>query len=75
MILDEFLKIRLDNYTQICSIKADLSHIVTPQSKVDGKYYHIDFDIILLFGLTELKAQLAWLEKVRIAPFSTQRHC
>lgn len=52
-----------DNYTQICSIKADLSHIVTPQSKVDGKYYHIEFDIILLFGLTELKAQVAWTEK------------
>ena len=26
-------------------------------------YYKADFDIILLFGMTELKAQLAWKEK------------
>lgn len=27
-------------------------------------YYKADFDIILLFGLTELKAQLCWRERV-----------
>ena len=26
--------------------------------------YRVDFDIILLFGMTELQAQLAWTENV-----------
>jgi hypothetical protein len=28
------------------------------------QYYRKEFDIILLFGMTELKAQLAWTEDV-----------
>ena len=28
-------------------------------------YYQQDYDIILLFGLTELKAQISWIEDVR----------
>lgn len=27
-------------------------------------YYRLYFDIVLLFGLTELKAQMAWMENV-----------
>ena len=27
-------------------------------------YYEVDYDIILLFGTTELKAQVAWKENV-----------
>ena len=27
-------------------------------------YYTLNFDVILLFGLTELKAQIAWIENV-----------
>jgi hypothetical protein len=31
----------------------------------DGRlFYKANFDIILLFGLTELKAQVCWKEKV-----------
>ena len=30
----------------------------------DGTYYRVDFDIVLLFGLTELEAMAAWREKV-----------
>jgi len=29
-------------------------------------YYRMDFEIVLLLGLTELQAQLLWTEKVRI---------
>ena len=37
-----------------------------PQPKVEGQgvFYSIDCDIILLFGMTELKAQVAWQENV-----------
>ena len=35
---------------------------------VQGKtYYRLDYDVILIFGLTELKAQIGWLEKVWIS--------
>ena len=55
------------NYTKLCTIQADLSGVpLLPQPKVagQGSFYSVDCDIILLFGLTELKAQLAWQENV-----------
>ena len=55
------------NYTKLCTIEADLSGVpLLPQPKVagQGSFYSVDCDIILLFGLTELKAQLAWQENV-----------
>jgi len=62
-----------DNYTKICTIEVDLSHItLTPRYKgrgERGQYYRLDYDLVLLFGLTELKAQVAWREGVRILRF------
>jgi len=55
-----------DNYTKICTIEVDLSHItLTPRYKGKGErgqYFRLDYDLVLLFGLTELKAQVAWRE-------------
>ena len=56
-----------DNYTKLCTIEADLSRVpLLPQPKATGKgsFYKVDYEIILLFGMTELKAQIAWKEKV-----------
>jgi hypothetical protein len=56
-----------DNYTQLCTIEADLSGVpLLPQPKARGKgtFYRLDYDMVLLFGMTELKAQLAWKENV-----------
>ena len=56
-----------DNYTKLCTIEADLSRVpMLPRSKVGGGgiFYRVDYDLVLLFGLTELKAQIAWGEKV-----------
>ena len=57
-----------DNYTPVCSVVADTSSIPEPETArhtPDGlQYYRKEFDIILLFGMTELKAQLAWTEDV-----------
>lgn len=62
-----------DNYTKLCTIEADLSRVpLAPRSKATGRgnFYRIDYDIILLFGMTELKAQVAWKENVSaILPF------
>ena len=55
-----------DNYTKLCTIEADLSRAISTQPKVRGKgsFLRVSNDIILLFGMTELKAQVAWRENV-----------
>ena len=39
---------------------------MSPQPKATGmgSFYTVDFEIVLLFGMTELKAQIAWKEEV-----------
>ena len=57
----------IENYTKLCTIKMDLSHLPLPpltKSSGEGIYYRIDYDVILLFGLTELEAMVAWKENV-----------
>ncbi|PFH47372.1 hypothetical protein AMATHDRAFT_6813 [Amanita thiersii Skay4041] len=60
-----------DNYVKLCTIEADttrLSQLVQPQKPTTGKrknkrlFFELNYDIILSFGLTELKAQIAWTE-------------
>ena len=59
---------RADKYVKILTIKVDLSHINPfPLSRSDeeqGNYYRIDYDLVFLFGWTNLKVQLAWKENV-----------
>jgi len=50
-------------------VSADISQFKKcARPRTDGtngeKYYEWHFDVILLFGLTELKAQVAWMENV-----------
>ncbi|KAJ2928083.1 hypothetical protein H1R20_g9013, partial [Candolleomyces eurysporus] len=49
------------NYTQICTIEIDLSKLALQQKKNGPKvFYRLDYEIVLLFGLTEFKAQIAY---------------
>lgn len=54
----------------MCHVIADTSTIarsLRPQrAPGGGDYYSLDFDVILLFGLTELKAQISWSDMVRL---------
>ncbi|KAF7309116.1 hypothetical protein MKEN_01113700 [Mycena kentingensis (nom. inval.)] len=65
---DEFpqwVDVDADNYSILCTVKADTSSLaqsLTPRFSASGMYYQLDFDIVLSFGLTELKAQIAWNE-------------
>lgn len=61
----KLLVLRPDNYTQLCSIDIDLSKLpVEKQTKLGGGiYYFVKYDVVLIFGLTELKAQVAWRDK------------
>jgi hypothetical protein len=57
-----------DNFTKLCTIEADLSRIVVTHRKATGmgSFYRVDYDIILFFGMTELKAQVAWTKNVSV---------
>ncbi|KIJ14488.1 hypothetical protein PAXINDRAFT_79056 [Paxillus involutus ATCC 200175] len=51
-------------FTDMCTVIADTSkliHSMSPLRSLNGGiYYRLDIDVILLFGLTELKAQISW---------------
>ncbi|KIM58494.1 hypothetical protein SCLCIDRAFT_128104 [Scleroderma citrinum Foug A] len=58
-----------DSYTSLCTIRADTSKLAhsmhSHQLPGGGVYYSIMFYVVLLFGLTELRAQISWRENVR----------
>ncbi|SJL14054.1 uncharacterized protein ARMOST_17507 [Armillaria ostoyae] len=55
-----------EEYSVFCTITADTSEVAKSlklQRRPDGKsYFTLAYDIILLFGRTELKAQFSWKE-------------
>ena len=58
----------------MCHVIADTSTIARSlrpeQAPGGGNYYCLYFDVILLFGLTELKAQIGWNDQVRLVILS-----
>jgi len=60
----------LANFTILCTLVADLSNVpLSPKRNSKGEtYYIVTFDIVMNFGLTELQAQLRWLENVSRQP-------
>ena len=57
-------------FTPLCNVIADTSKIARSlhpqQAPEGGDYYCLDYDVVLLFGLTELKAQISWNDMVRL---------
>jgi len=54
-------------FPALCIVSADISELKKSaklRRNKDRIYYDIDLDIIILFGLTEFKAQIAWRENV-----------
>lgn len=53
-------------FTTLCNVIGDTStiaHSLRPQRAPGGDdYYCLDFDVVLLFGLTELNAQISWTD-------------
>ena len=58
----------LENFEEFCHVSADLSQIpLIPETNDSGfTFYRVQFDIILLFGLTEIQAQMGWYENVSL---------
>ena len=54
----------------LCNIRADLSTApYQSETRSEEKtYYTRKFDVILLVGLTELKAQIAWIDAATVSP-------
>ncbi|KAJ6592476.1 hypothetical protein B0H19DRAFT_1364978 [Mycena capillaripes] len=49
----------------LCTVHADTSKIAKTLNRklgLNGIYYSLDLDVVLSFGLTELTAQIAWIE-------------
>ncbi|TFK71045.1 hypothetical protein BDN72DRAFT_877353 [Pluteus cervinus] len=55
-----------DDFQKLCTIEADIEldhEAATLREAPDGQtYYSVEYSVIFLFGLTEFKAQLAWME-------------
>ena len=67
-ITDECTRIEAHSIP-MCNVVANtskLAHSLRPQVTLIGVYYRINYDVILLFGLTELKAQISWKHEVRL---------
>ena len=61
--------LHLDLYSELCTIEVDLSHLwktsnVRTMSSGSGVYYRLYYDLVMLFGGTEIQAQLCWMENV-----------
>lgn len=56
--------------TKMCKVVANTSKFIRslqPELGPDGNlYYEFHYEVILLFGLTELKAQISWVHEVRL---------
>jgi hypothetical protein len=56
-----------ENYMELGTVVADIFHLRHPAKKgPTGYYYEVYYDIVLVFGLTELQILVAWEEKVRL---------
>jgi hypothetical protein len=57
-----------DKFEDLCEIYADISAAPsTPQLGSSGKMcYYREFDVVLLTGLTEMKAEIRWTDSVTV---------
>jgi hypothetical protein len=61
----EWIDLEPASFHEICSIHADITNIKNKMvAKYNGSayYYQFDFEVVMLFGGTELKAYVAWKE-------------
>ena len=56
------------SFSTLCTIHVDLSEavgdLVKKKTGSGQVYYQLDYDVIVMFGLTELQAYLSWNSKV-----------
>ena len=52
------------------TFRCALNGVPREKGKIGNIFFRMDYDIVLLFGLTELKAQIAWKENVSLPNLS-----
>ena len=59
-----------DKFGPLCHVVADISAV--PPASILGSSgsmrYHYEFDMVLLMGLAELKAQIRWVDYSTVCP-------
>ena len=56
-----------DKFETLCHVEADISNAPYVTSSVTGiKGYKRNYNVILLVGLTELKAQISWIDSTTV---------
>ncbi|KAF8632452.1 hypothetical protein AX15_001886 [Amanita polypyramis BW_CC] len=61
----KWMDVTPEHFYDTCEVTADLSSFkrhLKPLQNGRREYYRFEMDVVLLFGLTELKAQIAWME-------------
>ncbi len=57
---------RQEFFSTLCTVYADTSKVARQKIfGTDGYYYRQNFKVVLSCGLTEMKAQISWMENVR----------
>jgi len=53
-------------FSTLCTVQADLSQMTRAMKPCRGargaQFYKQEFSVVLLFGLTELKAHISWMD-------------
>ena len=58
-----------DKYSVLCNIEPDarINEQATSHINPEGEsYWKLEYDVVLLFGMTELKAQIAWIDATTV---------
>lgn len=65
-----------DKFEKLCKVRADISTAPheTKRNKTGNTCCTRDFEVILLVGFTELKAQIAWIDSVTVSSRITLSH-
>ncbi|KAF8814878.1 hypothetical protein BYT27DRAFT_7081226 [Phlegmacium glaucopus] len=66
-----FMDTNAELYSELCTIEVDLSHLwgtptIQTIPKGSGVYYKVAYELVMLFGGTEIEVQVCWKEHVRI---------
>jgi len=64
---EAFMDTNPELYSELCTIEVDLSHLRNTSSVQTltgglGVYYKVNYELVMLFGGTEIEAQLRWIE-------------
>ena len=74
LILSEKHSKPTDKFETLCRVEADISNAPYTISSATGMGYRRDYNVIFLVGLTELKAQVSWIDSTTVrAPFQAPR--